>query len=165
MDINDLKPGDLILVRGGNHIIGEIIDEFENHGTYSHVAGFVKDDIIIEANGTYSAAYNSIYNYVGKADVYRCSIVTEEERQRIIDYTKNQITIRGKYDWKLIFILAFNFIFKRNFKYKEPFNEKICSVLWRDAYKSAGVDLCYGIDYPNPQQISKSDLLWKIGSI
>lgn len=166
MDIKKIKPASLILVYGKNHILGKIIDEFENDGTYSHVAGFVgEDDIIIEANGVASAIYNTLYEYVGKADVYICDSLTDKQRKAIVDYAQNQIKIKGKYDWKLIFLEAFFYIFKWMPKYKEPFNKKICSVLWNDAYKSVGVDLCPNIRYPNPQQISESKLLRKVGQV
>jgi hypothetical protein len=160
----DLKAGNIILVRGKGSIIGEIIDDFEK-GTYCHAAGYIKDDILIEANGINSASYNTLYEYTGKADVFICDILTDNQRQRIVDYAKNQIKIRGKYDWKLILLEACHYIFNWMPKYKEPFNKKICSVLWYDAYKSVGIDLTPSIEYPSPQDLFESKLLRKVGSI
>lgn len=156
----DIKPGDLILVRGNDGLAHEI--EAITHSPYSHVAGYVKPGQLIEAQSFRRTGYQSLYTYNGCADVYRCDELNDLQRLQIVKYVTAQIG--SHYDYPLILWEAFRYLLKLTFPYYEGKN-RICSTLWSDAYESVGVSLCPGIMYPTPGDIGNSAQLRKIGSL
>lgn len=157
----ELKLGDLILERGTGPI-SEAIEQI-SHSPYSHVAGYVKDNELIEANGFRRIGYQVLDFYIGRVDVFRCSGLTDGLRSQIVDYAKNEIG--GHYDYFLLGWEYLRYVFHLILPYKEPTATRICSTLWSDAYRSVGIDLCPGIKFPSPGDLAESRLLQKIGSI
>jgi uncharacterized protein YycO len=155
-----MKPGDLILVRG-NSFISAAIEDISN-SIYSHVAGIVKENELIEAEGFRDIGYQALDYYKGKADVFVCDILTDEKREKIVEYVKNEIG--GKYDYPLLFVEAARFLLHITFPYKEKFNCRICATLYVEAYRSVGIDLTPGIKYPSPGDVANSKLLRKVMS-
>jgi hypothetical protein len=155
----ELLPGDLILVKGNGWIDKEI--ELISNSPYSHLAGFVKDNELIEANGLRKTGYQPIHTYSGIADVYRCPNLRDDQLAIIMKYVNREIG--GRYDYLLILWEAIRYLTHILLPYKET-KSRICSTLWSDAYLAAGIDLC-GVKYPSPGDISKSNKLVKIGSI
>jgi hypothetical protein len=157
----ELKPCDLILVR--NHgLVSDIIKDITD-SNYSHVAGVIDNNSkLVEAEGFEKTGQVSIDKYVGIYDVYRYEGLTEEQKDLIIGYINGQVGSR--YDYFLLFVELFRYVFHIILPYKEPFGSHICSMLWYDAFKSVGIDLCPDIDskYPSPKDISESKLLIKI---
>ena len=100
--------------------------------------------------------------YKWKADIFTCDTLTEKERMDIAKYVRSQIGTT--YDFLLLFLEAIRYTFHVMLPYKE-YNNYICSTLWADAYKSTGVDLCPGIKYPSPEDLSQSKLLRKVGTV
>jgi hypothetical protein len=154
-----LKPGDLVFVRGTDWISREI--EYITHSTYSHVAGVVNDTQLIEANAFQKTGYVGLIHYTGRADVYTCDLLTDEQRRHIIEYVRSFVGTR--YDYLLIVWEAARYLLHLVWPYYEG-KARICSTLWSDAYRSAGVDLCPGVKYPTPGDMAQSKLLRKVES-
>lgn len=156
----DLRIGDLILVKGTG-LISEAIEHVED-SPYSHVAGYVGHDELIEAEGFQRTGYAPVSKYKGCADVFRFGLAPST-RDRIVELAK--WSIGGHYDYALLFVELIRYWFGVMVPYREPPNARICSVLWAGIYRDVGIDLCAGIRYPSPADISQSKLLVKIGSI
>jgi hypothetical protein len=157
----DIKLGDLILVRGTDWI-SHTIEEVE-HSPYSHVAGVVKNNELIEAQGFKPTGYQALDAYRGFADVFRCESMTNEQRESILHTA--ELSIGGQYDYWLLVVEWIRYWFGVIVPYREPPNVRICSVLWAGIYRDQNIDLCPGIKYPTPKDISESKLLRKIGSL
>jgi hypothetical protein len=89
--------------------------------------------------------------------------LTDNARNTILLYLDKQVG--SHYDWILLGLEGIRYIFHFMPFYKEPFYSHICSTLVSDAYKKAGINLCPGIIYPSPKDLSQSKLLRKIKSI
>jgi len=155
-----MNIGDLVLVRGIG-IVSDIIEDIE-HSSYSHSAGIVSDGTIIEAQGFQITNYVPLSKYKGMADIFTCDILTDKQREEIVEYVRKEVG--SHYDWLLLLLEGIRYLFHIIIPYKEHKN-RICSTLWNDAYKSVGVDLCPNIKYPSPADLSKSKLLRKVDSI
>jgi uncharacterized protein YycO len=153
----ELVPGDLLLVKGYGLIATEI--ECISKSPYYHVAGVVKENELIEANGFRKTGYQALDYYSGVADIYRCPSLTNEQRAFIVDYVKKEVGSR--YDYLLILWEAIRYMTNSLLPYIETQN-RICSTLWADAYLAAGIDLCPGVKYPSPGDIAQSKSLMKI---
>jgi hypothetical protein len=153
-----MKLADLILVRGDG-IVSRVIEGII-HSPYSHVAGIVKPNELIEAQGLRKVGYQALDFYAGQYDVYTCDTLTDEQRAQIVDYVTRAVDYH--YDYILVAVEFVRYVFHIMLPYREPFSARICSTLWADAYRSVGVDLCPGIRYPSPADIAQSKLLRKI---
>lgn len=156
-----IRNGDILLDRGTKWIDKEI-KKFE-HNQYSHAAGIVNENEIIEADGIRQVGYNALDYYDNKADIFTCEVLTENQREEIVRYVKSKVG--SHFDYALVLIEAVRYLFHIILPYKEKMNFRICSTLWADAYKHVGIDLCPGIKYPSPADLSQSKLLKKICSI
>lgn len=155
-----IQEGDLIFVRGISwidHEIEEITDS-----PYSHVAGFVSKTELIEAQGFRRIGYRSPHDYKGESDIFRCGILTDQQRARIFHYVISEIG--GYYDYPLIAWEFCRYVFHILLPYKEPFDWRDCGTLYDQAFKKEGIILCPGIRYPSPGDLAKSNLLNKIGA-
>lgn len=157
----DIRPADLILVKGTNWI-SHTIEDVEK-SPYSHVAGVVKENRIIEAQGFKRTGYQALDVYKGHADVYRCDNLTDEQRKKISHLVVWRVG--GHYDYALLFVELIRYWFGVLMPYREPPNTRICSTLWVGIYRRVGIDLCPGIKYPSPADVAQSKLLRKMGSL
>lgn len=155
-----MKRGDLIFVRGDSWIDHEI--ESISHSPYSHCAGFIGNNELVEAQGFRRTGFQSPSVYKGESDIFTCDTLTDEQRAEIVKYVTAQVG--GFYDYLLIGWEALRYIFHWMIPFAEPFHSRICSTLWSDAYRKVGVDLCPGIKLPTPGDLASSKLLRKIGS-
>jgi hypothetical protein len=156
----EIRQADLILVRGDD-LIGEVIETI-THSPYSHVAGVVKPNELIEAKGFRKTEYQGLDYYVGKADVYTCDELTDEQRAQIVSNVEKFVGRRYSYlllGWELV-----RYVFGIMLLTPKDWQPIICSSLWVEAYRRAGIDLCPGIRFPTPGDIAQSKLLKKIGS-
>ena len=159
LDASDLRLADLLFIRGNQWI--DLPVKLVTRSQYTHVAGYVGAGKLIEAQGLRKTGYQDLYTYQGVCDVYRYPGWTLERSEQIIAYSESKIGSR--YDYTL---LAWEF-FRLSFGVILPYiknNRRICSTLWADAYKHAGVNLCPSLEYPTPSDLVKSKLLRKIGS-
>ena len=159
----DFKPADIVLVHGDGPI-SQLIEDVE-HSPYSHTTGWVQAGELIEANGFRRTGYQAADFYAGHADVFRFAGATYEQLEKIIEYVKKEVGSR--YDFLLLFLEAIRYGLHNNSLlqkwYKEPFNSRICSTLWVDAYRAVGLDPCPGIRYPSPADWGESKYMIKIG--
>ncbi|MED1205038.1 hypothetical protein [Heyndrickxia acidicola] len=154
------RLGDLIVVKGLTWIGIEI--ESITKSEYSHVAGVVKPNELIEAAGFRKTGYQGLDYYQGMADIFICPSITDEQRGIIVDYAIQQVG--GRYDYLLILWEAVRYVTHVLLPYKEM-KSRICSTLWSDAYLAAGIDLCPGIKYPSPADLAVSKSLIKIAPL
>lgn len=157
--MSNIRTADLLLVRGGGFM--DKVIEFVSHSAYSHVAGVVKDNEIIEALGFRKTGYQGIDSYAKESDLFTCDALTDDMRKQVVQFVVN--TVGTSYDYFLIAWEAEHFLLGIDYPYKEN-GTYDCSTLWADAYKSVGIDLCPGIEYPTPGDLSESKLLRHIGS-
>lgn len=153
-----MLTADLILVHGDGWISQGIEDI--THGKYSHVAGIVKPNEMVEA-GWRKVQYQGLDYYNGQYDVLTCDMLTDEQRQRIADYAMKQVGKR--YDYLLLLWEFIRYEFGLFLPYINT-DSVICSELWSDAYRSVGVDLCPGVKYPSPNELANSKLLRKVNA-
>jgi hypothetical protein len=157
----DIKRGDLILVRG----VGLLQDVIQvvTHSPYSHMAGVVKPNELVEADALRKTGYQGLDYYAGCADVFTCDMATDEQRMRIVAYVSKYLGRRYSYlliGWELL-RYAFGVLLMPS----KDWDPIICSTLWANAYRKAGLEPCPGIRFPTPADIANSKLLRKIGSI
>jgi hypothetical protein len=155
-----MKPADLVIVRGTDWM-GRVVEEI-TQSPYCHVAGIVKENELIEANAFRWTGYAGLDAYKGQADVYTCDLLTDEQREKIVEYVT--AFVGTHYDYLLLFWEWSRYKLRWVWPYKEK-HSRICSTLWADAYREARVDLCPDILYPTPRDLANSPLLRKVGSL
>jgi uncharacterized protein YycO len=154
-----MKTADLLLVHGTSFV--DRVIEVVSRSKYSHVAGIVKENELIESLGFRKTGYQGIDTYRGHSDLFTCDILTDDQRKQIVQFAVKQVGTR--YDYFLIAWEAEHFLLGVDV----PFHEHgrfDCSTLWADAYRSVDVDLCPGIPFPTPGDLAKSKLMRKVGS-
>lgn len=142
--------GDLLLVRGKGFVSEEI--ESVTKSPYSHVALFVSEDKLIEAQGLRRTGYQNPEVYRGQADVYRCLFLTPQERQNIVKNAEKHIG--EHYDYPLILLEWLQHKFGIVIPWYE-FHTRICSTLIAGAFREEHVPVCDGIVRPTPGEIAK----------
>lgn len=154
-----IRPGDLLLIRGNTWI-----DKAIKHITgssYTHVAGVIGPDKMVEILPFKRTGYQKLETYNGQVDVFTCNTLTDEQRRKIVEHIVKKVGT--KYDYKLVFWEASRYLFHWVWPYKAGDNS-LCSTLWADAYRKAGIDLCPDIIYPSPGDLEKSPIIQKIES-
>lgn len=154
-----VKIADLVLVKGTGPI-SDLIEDI-SRSPYSHVAGIVKENEIIEAEGFKKTDYDGADKYKGTADIYTCDALTYEQRKKIVEYVKKYVG--SHYDYSMLLVECVRYWFHKVLPHKE-YRNHICSTLWNDAYKSVGIYLT-DIIYPSPGELANSKLLRKIGHL
>lgn len=137
MDDSQLLLADLVFVRGTRWLDFPV--KLVIQSQYTHVAGYVGMGKLIEAQGLRKTGYEPLTTYKDAADVFRYPHLNTRQRQQIMDYVHKEIG--GRYDYFLIGWEAFKHIFGLALPYAKS-KARICSTLWSDAFKAAGVDLC-----------------------
>jgi uncharacterized protein YycO len=121
-----MQTGDIIFV-GGNDLIDEII-RFFDHGDYNHVAMFVSDTEILEAQ--YNTKVHVVDNFYDGPD-YKTIVIPmnlDDEQKGKLEKLKDQYIGEG-YDYGDIFIKFLRLEFGINLERFENPNEQICSEL------------------------------------
>lgn len=154
------SPGDLVFVRG-TEITSKAVEDI-THSPYSHVAGIIKQNELIEAQAFRKTGYLSISVYDGCSDVYTCPTATDAQRQQIVNFVVSKIGTH--YDYALLGWELVHYTLHFNLPYHEG-NCYDCSQLWLDGYRSAGIDLCPGLEYASPGDLAQSKLLQMIGPL
>lgn len=153
------QSADLIFIRSKRWIDFPI--KLVTQSQYTHVAGYVDSNNLIEAQGLRKTGYVTPDTYLDVSDVYRDPTLSLQQREQIVTFAKREIG--SQYDYVLIGWEALRLVFGTVLPYAKN-NRRICSTLWADAYKSAGVDLCPYHSYPTPSDLVKSPHLRKIGT-
>lgn len=159
-EISFRQPANLVFIRGTQGIATPI--KKLTKSPYTHVAGFVMPDQLIESQGFRKTGYQSAETYEGVSDVYTCDILSPEQRLDIVHYVTKEIGT--PYDYLLIGLIGVRLLFKsESLKYTNQ-KRQICTTLWVDAYRSVGVDLCPGNLHPTPGDLAQSPLLRQVAT-
>jgi uncharacterized protein YycO len=148
--------GDLIFVRGDSWIDKQI--QYVTNNKYNHCAGVVKENELIEAQGLKKTGYQAV-DFYENYDIFTCPSATDEQKTIAIKFVTSKIGTHYSY-----LLILWEYV-HYTFHIDVPFNERkrfICSTLWADAYRKAGIDLCPKIKYPSPADLANSKLLIKI---
>lgn len=151
------QPGDILLIRGDTWI-DKIIRSITG-STYSHVAGIVDANEVVEILPFKRTGFQKLRSFTGRADIFTCHTLTYEQRRIILNYITQKVGT--KYDYKLLLWEASRYLLHWKWSYKAR-SSLLCSTLWSEAYRQAGVDLCPDILYPSPGDLENSTLLQKI---
>jgi hypothetical protein len=155
----ELLPGDLIFTRGGFSRLDRPM-MWLTKNPYTHVAGAVSADMLLEARLFRTTGYVELMAYRDMIDIFRCPHLSPAQRQTIVEFVEDHIGTRYDYfmlAWQVVRLLTG--IIPPYLK--NP--RRICSTLWADAYRAAGVDLCPDVPYPTPGELAESNWLTKIG--
>lgn len=153
-----LRPADLIFVKGTGPLSKEI--ERISGSSYSHVAGIVKPNELVEAQALRSTGYQALDTYAGEYDIYTCDSLIDDERDAIVKWAVGQI---GKpYDYEAI---GWEFLhYSLHLDLSMP-NETCydCSDLWREAYRQrSSVNLCPDLEHVSPGDLALDKKLRKV---
>lgn len=156
-----LKKADIILVHGAGPI--DTLVEIVTRSPWSHVAMVADpgENLAIEAQAFKAVQYRPVSAFKNQSIIMRIHDLTDEQREKIVEYAKKQI---GKpYDYKAILEELERFEFGKAIEPEEP-GRFICSSLIAAAYKSAGIDLT---DCPlaAPDDLYKSKKLAVVGRL
>lgn len=157
----EMKTCDLILVRGNDGVSHEI--EWVTHSPYSHLAGLVKPNELVEAQAFRKTGYQGLDYYQGCSDVFTCDIATDEQRIQMVENVER--FVGSHYSYLLDAWEFARYVFGITIMPSEDWQPIICSTLWANTYRSVGIDLCPGIRYPTPGDVGNSKLLRKIGDL
>lgn len=152
-----IRPGDLLLIRG-NTWIDKVIKRITG-SSYTHVAGVVSPEEAVEILPFKRTHYQKLQTYTGRVDVFTCNSLTNDQRRKIVEHVVNKIG--AKYDYKLVIWEASRYLFHWIWPY-EAGDNNLCSTLWADAYRNAGVNLCPDITYPSPGDLGESPIMQKV---
>lgn len=155
-----MQPGDLVFIRGTEGVAAPI--KKITRSPYTHIAGVAVDNHLLESQALRKTGYEPIDTYRGVADVYSCPYVTDSERRQIVEAAKEWLGVR--YDYLLFGFLAARHIIGPNVPVYASRRRQICTTLWVEAYRSVGIDLCPGIEYPTPGELASSSFLEHVGS-
>jgi uncharacterized protein YycO len=152
-----IRPGDLLLIQG-NTWIDKVIKRITG-SPYSHVAGVVGPDEAVEIRPFQRTNYQKLENYTGRVDVFTCNSLTDDQRRKIVEHAVQKVGT--KYDYMLVIWEASRYLFHWVWPYQAGDNS-LCSTIWADAYRKAGIDLCPDIIYPSPGDLGKSPIIQKV---
>lgn len=155
-----MQPGDLIFIRGTQGIAGPI--KKLTRSPYTHIAGVVLEDTLIESQGMRRTGYQPVETYRGVSDIYTCVSLTEAQRHEVVKFATDKMGT--KYDYMLIGWLAVRLLFGDGVPMRASKTRQICTTLWAEAYRAAGIDLCPGIAHPTPGELAQSQYLQHVGS-
>ncbi len=160
MDPLQLQVADLIFIRGTRWLDFPV--KLVTQSQYTHVAGYVGEHQLIEAQSFRNTGYLPSAAYAGAADVFRYPRLTSSQAARIVRFARHEVG--SHYDYLL---LGWEF-FRLSLGIVLPYmknKRRICSTLWADAFTSAGIALCPTLRYPTPGDLTRSGLLRKVGSL
>lgn len=155
-----MLPGDLIFIRGTEGVAGPI--KKITRSPYTHIAGVVVEDSLLEAQALRRTGHQPVATYEGVSDVYTCPGLSTRQREEIIQHATQSYGAR--YDYLLFVSLAARHLLGKMIPLYSRRSRHICTTLWTDAYRAAGIELCPGNQHPTPGELSKSKLLNWVGS-
>lgn len=145
-------------------IIGKTI-QLVTGKTIVHTAISISDELVMES-GPYGVRLSKISKFKhGGYDVFRCSMLTEEQRSQIVDYVMNRV--EKPYDYKLALGIGINQILNRlgiyNVRtYWDNPRKDICVELIIEGFRQVDINLLPNIkDYDIiPSDIPGSSFLY-----
>ena len=155
--VSDIQPGDILLIRGDTWV--DKIIKLVTRSPYSHVVGVVNSDHVVEILPFSTARFKKIQDYTGRADVFTCERLSNDDRTKIISYVNGKLGT--SYNYNLLFWEASRYFLNWVWPYENK-DSSICSTLWSEAYRKAGIDLCPDVKFPAPGDLAKSRYLHKV---
>ncbi|MEF8679143.1 YiiX/YebB-like N1pC/P60 family cysteine hydrolase [Bacillus cereus] len=157
----ELEKGDIVAVYGKINLISLSI-EFITRSPISHVALVVdsKKKELIEANMNRKIGYRLLDDYKHHCVILRVPSLTDSQKDKIVEYAKNQIG--DSYDFKALIEEFLRYTFNLNTLQPEDEKRFICSTLVNASYLNAGVKLTDQY-LPSPRDIMKSPLVALVG--
>lgn len=155
--VSEIQPGDILLIRG-NTLVDKII-KLVTRSPYSHAVGVVNQNQVVEILPFSTTRVKKIQDYTGCADVFTCERLSNDDRTKIVSYVNGKIGT--SYDYSLIIWEASRCFFNWVWPY-ETRDSSICSTLWSEAYRKAGIELCPDVKFPVPGDLAKSRYLHKV---
>lgn len=152
------RPADLVFVKGCGPLSTEI--ERISGSSYSHVAGIVKPNELVEAQALRATGYQALDTYAGEYDIYTCDSLTDDERAAIVKWAIGQIGT--PYNYADIGWEYFHYQFHMNLP---SLSDRCydCSDLWREAYqKSSSVNLRSDLEHVSPGDLALDKQLRKV---
>jgi cell wall-associated NlpC family hydrolase len=163
MKTSEIKQGDLLFLSGKGII--ETIIQWVTRSKFYHVAVFINDHELIEAQGGEKTSIVPLSKYLNSKDnlyVYRDVTLTDYERYKIANYALSHQGIEYNYMSILAELLRYEMhILIEN--YNEG-NKRICSSFVNDCFKSIGKKLSEQ-KVPSPQDIVEGKVLTRIGKL
>lgn len=154
-----LKPGDIIFVRG--HFtkitddlikLGELIHD--HSAEYVHVAIFLGDGVIAEAQGGRLSGTGELAQYKDNYDM-GWIYLTDEQRAKLVDEAQQEYGL--DYDWHLIGDIAEDVMEDHDTNQPDLPHERICTTYVKSVYKNAlGIDFDCG---DTPVELSRSNYI------
>lgn len=154
---SEIQPGDILLI-SGNTLVDKII-KLVTRSPYSHVVGVVNTNQVVEILPLSTVRLKKIQDYTGRADVFTCERLSNDDRRKIISFVTGKIG--ASYDYDLIIWEASRYLFNWVWPYDNK-DSSLCSTLWSEAYRKAGIDLCPDVKFPVPGDLAKSKYLHKV---
>lgn len=154
---SEIQPGDILLI-SGNTLVDKII-KLVTRSPYSHVVGVVNPNQVVEILPLSTVRLKKIQDYTGRADVFTCERLSNDDRRKIISFVMGKIG--ASYDYDLIIWEASRYLFNWVWPYDNK-DSSLCSTLWSEAYRKAGIDLCPDVKFPVPGDLAKSRYLHKV---
>ena len=154
---SEIQPGDILLI-SGNTLVDKII-KLVTRSPYSHVVGVVNPNQVVEILPLSTVRLKKIQDYTGRADVFTCKRFSNDDRRKIISFVTGKIG--SSYDYYLIIWEASRYLFNWVWPYDNK-DSSLCSTLWSEAYRKAGIDLCPDVKFPVPGDLAKSRYLHKV---
>lgn len=145
------RLGDLIVCRNGPNPIERAIERVEDSDIF-HIAGYVGDGQIIQAEGFRATGYGALSFYRGQ-DIYTWPAwVTDEQRAGIVKWAKAHVG--GKYAYGVLFWELIRYACHVKLPWWAEYNHYICSWYWAAAARANKVDLWPGLAYPAPPDMA-----------
>jgi uncharacterized protein YycO len=139
-----------IIIYKATGIVGRLIG-FISHSEYTHVSIYLSENRIIES--TWKGVKINKFKDEKGMEIYSFTNLTEDDREKIIQYIMSKIN--SKYDYSLLLTI----IFERWFGIKPADRQDsyICSELIDMAYNSIGIDIFKGRYLnPTPQELQNA---------
>jgi hypothetical protein len=163
MKTSEILPGDLLFV-GGRGILKRLI-EWITHSQYFHVAIFINDHEVIEAQGGRKSGKTPLSYYLNSKDkliIYRDKTLTNSERKKIVSYAINHQGIEYNYISILAELVRYELGVSLD-DYDEG-KKRICSSFVNEC-GFAGGRVWSLQKVPSPQDLITSKKLTRIGKL
>lgn len=148
----DLKKGDIIFVYGSSLIDKAI--EFITRSKYNHIAIYIGEGKVMEAQGFRTVGTQDINLYNGVYDAYRIPLTNEQIEQGLNWLIKQE---GREYDYWDIFVL----LLRCTIKFRIPWHEGkriLCSRLGRDFVSNCNIKI------PNKNMTPEDFFEWVINN-
>lgn len=147
-----MKRGDILLFRN-KKLISRLIRWFTK-SPYSHAAVAIDFMHVYETNYNTKSQIKHLNSPRNRYDIYRLKPGIEYDEEKFIKFIEDHLD--NAYDYGEILKVMFGI------NTPDDDGKYICSMLVREAFLEQGIDLTPGIEIPTPEDLSHSELLYKV---